>query len=71
MTLLSLSALRARHPYPRRGLLARLALALSLGRQRAHLARLDDRLLRDIGISRAQAEAEAARGWDAPAHWRD
>lgn len=71
MTLLSLSALHTRPHRARRSLLGRLALALSLGRQRAHLARLDDRLLRDIGISRAQAEAEAARGWDAPAHWRD
>lgn len=30
-------------------------------RQRAELARLDARELKDIGISRAQAEAEAAK----------
>ena len=29
--------------------------------QRRMLARLDDRLLRDVGISRAQAEAEARK----------
>ncbi len=29
-------------------------------RQRRHLASLDDRMLRDIGISRADAEHEAA-----------
>ncbi|MBP9182993.1 MAG: DUF1127 domain-containing protein [Fuscovulum sp.] len=71
MTLLSLSDLHTRPRRHRRGLLGQLAQALSLGRQRAHLARLDDHLLRDIGVSRAEAEAEAARGWDAPAHWRD
>ncbi len=33
-------------------------------RQRLALARLDDRLLRDIGLGRAQAEREACRpGW--------
>jgi uncharacterized protein YjiS (DUF1127 family) len=30
-------------------------------RQRRHLAELDDRLLRDIGISRVEVEAEASR----------
>ncbi len=30
-------------------------------RQRRHLAELDDRLLRDIGISRADVEAEISR----------
>ena len=30
-------------------------------RQRRHLAELDDRLLRDIGISRADVEAEVSR----------
>ncbi len=30
-------------------------------RQRRHLAELDDRLLRDIGISRAEVEAEMSR----------
>jgi uncharacterized protein YjiS (DUF1127 family) len=30
-------------------------------RQRRHLAELDDRLLRDIGISRAEVEVEMSR----------
>lgn len=30
-------------------------------RQRRHLAELDDRLLRDIGVSRAEVEAEISR----------
>lgn len=43
---------------------------VSLPRQRRALARLDARLLKDVGITRAQAEAEAARPiWDAPDIW--
>ncbi|MCG7519286.1 DUF1127 domain-containing protein [Ruegeria sp. Ofav3-42] len=45
--------------------------ALALQRQRQSLARLDDRALEDIGITREQAEAEAARFvWDAPDFWQ-
>ena len=46
-------------------------LALSaLSRSRRSVARLDDHLLRDIGITRAEAMAEASRpAWDAPSHW--
>jgi uncharacterized protein YjiS (DUF1127 family) len=40
-------------------------------RSRRALLRLDDHLLQDIGLSRHEAEAEAARApWDAPLHWR-
>ncbi|MBA3910174.1 MAG: hypothetical protein C0524_09880 [Rhodobacter sp.] len=50
---------------------AALKCALTLARSRGQLARLDDHILRDIGLTRAQAEAEATRPvWDAPAHWR-
>jgi uncharacterized protein YjiS (DUF1127 family) len=39
-------------------------------RSRRQLAQLDDHLLRDIGLTRDQAEAEAAlSAWDAPPHW--
>ncbi|MEV8466557.1 DUF1127 domain-containing protein [Fluviibacterium sp. DFM31] len=39
-------------------------------RQRRALQQLDDRMLADVGITRAQAEKEADRLiWDAPAHW--
>lgn len=54
----------------RSGIWRRIALAYALRRHRRQLARLDGRLLRDIGLSRREAEAEAARPfWDAPGHW--
>ena len=41
--------------------------ALELNRQRRQLLTLDDRLLKDMGISRADAEREAQRSvWDDP-----
>ncbi|WP_170331580.1 DUF1127 domain-containing protein [Ruegeria arenilitoris] len=43
---------------------------LGLARQRRSLAKLDDRALEDIGVSRAEADTEAARPfWDAPVNW--
>ncbi|MEZ5796698.1 MAG: DUF1127 domain-containing protein [Paracoccaceae bacterium] len=67
----SLSRRLPRTARRRPGLLARLGALLSLRRQRARLAQLDDRALRDIGITRAEAEAEARRpAWQAPSHWR-
>ncbi len=43
---------------------------LELRRQRRALSRLSDQLLTDIGLTRAEAEAEARRSlWDAPGHW--
>jgi uncharacterized protein YjiS (DUF1127 family) len=55
----------------RPSLMTRVFWALSLQRQRRHLARLDDAQLADIGLTRAQAEKEAARPlWDAPDHWQ-
>lgn len=45
--------------------------AARLRAQRGALAALDDRMLADIGLSRAQALAECDRpAWDAPGHWR-
>ncbi|WP_420568211.1 DUF1127 domain-containing protein [Thalassovita sp.] len=55
----------------RPSLMARVLGALSLHRQRQRLAQLDDAMLRDIGLTRAQANKEAARPvWDAPTHWQ-
>jgi uncharacterized protein YjiS (DUF1127 family) len=43
----------------------------ALARSRRSLRRLDDHLLRDIGLTRTEALAEANRqGWDAPLHWK-
>jgi uncharacterized protein YjiS (DUF1127 family) len=44
-----------------------------VARQRRSLLELDDRLLKDIGITRADAEREASRQFWAPAQerWRD
>lgn len=43
-------------------LIAWIDLALQLGRERRDLARLSDQELRDIGVTRAQAEQESYRG---------
>ena len=62
--LLRLTTLLSRVP-------ARLIYISALARSRRSLSRLDDHLLRDIGLTRSQALAEAERGiWDAPSHWR-
>ncbi|MCV6586020.1 MAG: DUF1127 domain-containing protein [Marinibacterium sp.] len=50
---------------------ASLAELFALWRQRQHLRRLDDDALADIGLTRQDAEREAARPvWDAPERWR-
>lgn len=61
---------------PRGPLLRAILRTLRLCRTRRDLATLDDHILRDIGLTRAEAQAEAARrpwdaNWDAPNHWRD
>lgn len=56
---------------PRVSLLARLNNAHALWRQRRALRSLDGAALCDIGVTRAQAEAEAKRPvWDAPQNWQ-
>lgn len=43
---------------------------IALHKQRRDLARLDDRALRDIGVTRNEAEAESTRpAWDVPHFW--
>lgn len=45
---------------------------LDTWRSRQQLKRLDDRALSDIGVTRAEAQAEANRPvWDVPATWRN
>ena len=56
---------------PAKGRRVPLGWYLGLWRQRRALAQLDAHRLDDIGLTRAEAQAEAARPiWDAPAHWR-
>lgn len=58
----------ARRPGPR--VLTWLTLGLGAARQRRRLAELDDALLRDIGLTRQDALAEARRPvWDVPQSW--
>ena len=53
------------------GVFAKIADGLGVWRQRRHLARLDDAALTDIGLTRAEAHAEAQKPiWDVPQHWR-
>lgn len=59
---LPLATLWTRAPAPHRPPLAWMLRAVATRRQ---LARLDDRMLKDIGITRAEALAEAGRApWD-------
>ena len=54
-----------------RTLPARLLALSTLARSRKGLMRLDDHLLRDIGMTAEEARAEASRPvWDAPSHWK-
>ena len=58
-------ALRPAHARPRltlRGVLDHIAAAEARYRTRLDLQRLDDRLLRDMGASRADVDAELRRG---------
>jgi uncharacterized protein YjiS (DUF1127 family) len=54
------------------GFPARILTASALARSRRRLHLLDDHLLRDVGLTRAEALSEAGRSaWDAPSHWHD
>lgn len=54
----------------RKTLVSRVFLFLSLWRERNALKDLDQHLLDDIGVSAAEARAEADRPvWDAPHRW--
>lgn len=67
MTQIAISTPR---PVRKKALGARVLSLLSLARQRRALARLDDRALHDIGITRSEAQSEAKRPvWDAPENW--
>ncbi len=72
MSMHSPSVLSARSAVPA---LSRLWAAVFLGhaawKQRQHLRDLDDAALADIGLTRLDAEREAARSiWNVPLNWR-
>jgi len=55
----------------KRSVLGMIRNAMSLKRQRSSLAQLDDRALKDIGVTRSEANIEASRYiWDAPDFWQ-
>ena len=50
---------------------ARLSSLMSLRRQRAQLAKLDEKALADVGLTHGEALSESNRPfWDVPANWR-
>lgn len=54
----------------RQPLINRLTRRFDLWRQRRALGRLDEAALKDIGLTRREAETEARRPiWDAPESW--
>lgn len=58
------------HLKSRKTLVSRVFLFLSILRERNQLKHLDAHLLKDIGITKAQAHQEADRPvWDAPHRW--
>ncbi|OLS50757.1 DUF1127 domain-containing protein [Rhodovulum sulfidophilum] len=62
--------IRAARDVGRAGLAKRIFLGFSVMRQRRQLVELDDRQLRDIGLTAEQARAEARRSaWDVPQSW--
>jgi uncharacterized protein YjiS (DUF1127 family) len=51
-------------------LFARIGHFFTIARQRRALATLEPHLLKDIGVTPAQVDQEAAKpGWDVPNHW--
>lgn len=70
LTLSNMAVAHVQTRGPLTGLLARLQLGFVARAQRQQLRKLDSALLADIGLTRAQAETEAARPlWDVPSDW--
>jgi len=64
----------AQHPSARRRtpLIRLISLAFSARRSRRALGQLDESALRDIGMTKHEAETEASRPiWDVPRNWRE
>lgn len=64
------TALRSTFRPQPRSVMSSIRQALAVAHQRRQLRALDDHLLEDIGISRAQALEEGRQtAWSAPIHW--
>lgn len=59
------------HAAPRQNWLKRLSMMLAVRQSRLDLAQLSPELLRDVGLTHDDVQAEIARPvWDVPQHWR-
>lgn len=68
--MLTLTLQRVSRARPALSMLSRFVQARAVARQRKALADLDDTLLKDIGVTRSEAELESMRpAWDVPKHW--
>ena len=64
------TALRSSFQPQTRSFIGNIRRMIALAHQRRQLPALDDHLLADIGISRAQALEEGRQTiWNAPSHW--
>lgn len=69
LTLRSTTPTRSALSFDLSAALTDLITLLSVTRQRAALARMDNAQLRDLGLTRAEADTEARRPfWDLPTH---
>jgi len=60
----------ANRPLRKTNLLTTMLKAASIRRERQCLKGLDEHILKDIGVSRIDADVEASRPvWDAPSRW--
>lgn len=65
------SSVLANRPIRRKSWLSSVFSWLNFRRQQRHLARLEDHILDDIGLTRSEALEESRRiEWDVPGHWR-
>ncbi len=56
---------------PRMSVIGFIKNAIAVKKQRNSLYQMSDRMLDDLGITRAEADREARRSiWDAPGYWR-
>lgn len=69
LTLRSTTPIRSALSFDLSSALTDLITLMALVRQRAALSRMDDAQLRDLGLTRREAETEAQRPfWDLPTH---